>query len=105
LQNLQNKFYYFYIDVVGVVVDVVGVVVDVVGVVVAVVVVELLVLALPPLPARFSIICLSNTKNSTILNINNIAKNINVVDKFTKGIFFLIVLRNSALAILYILKI
>jgi hypothetical protein len=102
LQNLQNKFYYFYIDVVGVVVDVV---VDVVGVVVDVLVVELLVLALPPLPARFSIICLSNTKNSTMLNINNIAKNINVVDKFTKGIFFLIVLRNSALAILYILKI
>jgi len=92
LQNLQNKLYYFYVDVV----------VDVVGVVVAVFVVELLVLALPPLPARFSIICLSNTKNSTILNINNIAKNINVVDKFTKGIFFLIVLRNSALAILYI---
>jgi len=102
LQNLQNKFYYFYIDVVGVVVDVV---VDVVGVVVDVLVVELLVFALPPLPARFSIICLSNTKNSTMLNINNIAKNINVVDKFTKGIFFLIVLRNSALAILYILKI
>jgi hypothetical protein len=96
LQNLQNKFYYFYIDVVGVVVDVVGV---------ELLVVELLVFALPPLPARFSIICLSNTKNSTILNINNIAKNINVVDKFTKGIFFLIVLRNSALAILYILKI
>jgi len=100
LQNLQNKFYYFYVDVVGVVVDVVdvvGVVVDVV--VVELLVVELLVFALPPLPARFSIICLSNTKNSTILNINNIAKNINVVDKFTKGIFFLIVLRNSALAI------